>query len=205
MGGSSGLGGHSDWTAYRLTVVAIGAFVVQHCLLGGLRLHGAQPDLMELVVILAALDGGPRRGAMVGFFVGLAVDLFVVTPFGLTALAFTLLGFAVGLLTETIAGVEGPLVTIGAVSGASIGGTLLYALLLVVVGGGSTGGLGWIVLAVTLVNAVLAVPGAAAIRWAARGGSAGGLRSRSGSAGGSRGRSGSAGGLSGRPGAGVWR
>ncbi|MGH9070065.1 MAG: rod shape-determining protein MreD [Acidimicrobiales bacterium] len=193
--GGAGLGGRSDWVTYRLTLVAIGAFVVQHSLLGGLRIHGAQPDLMELVVVLAALDGGPRRGAMVGFFVGLGVDLFVVTPFGLTSLAFTLLGFAVGLLSETLAGVEGRLLTVAVAAAASLGGTLLYALILVVVGKGSTQGLVWIVLTVVLVNAVLAVPAAAAVRWASASGSRRGLRNRRGLSAG----------VAGRPGAGVWR
>lgn len=197
--GSYAGGDHSFGVAYRLIVVAIGAFIVQHSLLVALRIHGAQPDLMLLVVVVAALDGGPRRGALVGFAVGLVVDLFVLTPFGLTALTFTLVGYAVGLLTESLADVEGALLTVGVVAVASAVGTVLYALLLVLMSG-STHGLGWIVFTVALINSIFAVPVARMVRWATRSGPSGSLRGRSASSGGGY-RSGSSG-LGGRSGSG---
>ena len=47
---------------------------------------GAHGDLLLLVPIAAGLTVGPERGAIAGFVAGLAVDLLVTTPFGLTAL-----------------------------------------------------------------------------------------------------------------------
>ncbi len=169
---SAGQGG-----AYRLFLVAITTFVVQHCIFSALRIHGAQPDLMLGLVVLVALDGGPRRGALFGFAVGLGVDLFVMTPFGLSALTFTLVGYAVGQLRGALAGEDGALVTTAVAAGGAIVGTLGYALLLVIAGG-AVYGLGWIVLTVALVNTILAVPTSRVVRWAS-GSRSGGARSRS--------------------------
>jgi rod shape-determining protein MreD len=177
--GSAAVGSSSSRQggAYRLGLVAITTFVVQHTIFSVLRIHGAQPDLMLGLVVLVALDGGPRRGALFGFGVGLGVDLFVMTPFGLSALTFTLIGYAVGKIRESRAGGAGALITMVVAAGGAIVGTLGYALLLVITGG-TVYGLGWIVLTVTLVNTILAVPTSRVVRWAARSGS-GFARSRS--------------------------
>lgn len=190
---------------YRLTLVAISAFVVQHCLLPGLQIHGARADLMLLVVVVTALEVGPRRGALCGFAVGLVVDLFVTTPFGLSALTFTLVGYAVGLAKGVLAGAEGPSITIGVAAAASAAATILYALLLAIMGG-STVGLVWIVLTVALVNAIFALPMARLVRWATgHGATSGGSRGRTPVAGSWRGLGDGAGSWRGRPGAGAWR
>lgn len=194
----------SPGAAYRLALVALAAFVVQHCLLAGLRIHGAQADLMVLVVVITALEVGPRRGAMFGFGVGLAVDLFVTTPFGLSALTFTLVGYAAGMVKGVLAGAEGQLITAGVAVVGSVAATLLYALLLGIMGG-STHGLVWITLTVALVNAILAVPAARLVRWATHQGASAGFRSRSDARGTWRGRGDAAGAWRGRPGAGAWR
>lgn len=164
-------------SAYRLGLVAITTFVFQHCIVGGLRIHGAQPDLMLGLVVLVALEGGPRRGALFGFGVGLAVDLFVTTPFGLSALVFTLLGYAAGLLREALAGAEGAAVTTAVAGGGAIVGTLGFAIVLAITGG-TVQGLVWVVLTVTLFNAIAAVPLSVVVRWAG-GSSPGARRSRS--------------------------
>jgi rod shape-determining protein MreD len=41
---------------------------------------------------------GPHRGAVFGFVSGLAVDLFLSTPLGLSALSFAVVGYAVGVV-----------------------------------------------------------------------------------------------------------
>jgi len=49
-------------------------------------------------VVAAGLTSGPDRGALAGFAIGVVADLVVVSPFGLTALAYTVVGWAVGSL-----------------------------------------------------------------------------------------------------------
>ena len=64
-----------------------------------LRIDGVHPDIVWLLPITAALLDGPETGAIVGFWSGLAFDLVLPTPFGLSALVGMLLGYAVGSLT----------------------------------------------------------------------------------------------------------
>ncbi len=64
-----------------------------------LRVGGIHPDIMILLPIVAGLVGGPGSGASMGFGAGLVADLFLPTPFGLSALVGCLIGFAVGVTT----------------------------------------------------------------------------------------------------------
>jgi rod shape-determining protein MreD len=60
------------------------------------------PDLLWLLPITAALLDGPETGAIVGFWSGLAFDLVLPTPFGLSALVGCLLGYSVGVATAAV-------------------------------------------------------------------------------------------------------
>jgi len=85
--------------AARLVLVIFGFVVVQETVMLDLRIGGVHPDILVLLPIVAGIIGGPSRGAAIGFGTGLVSDLFLVTPFGLSALVGCLLGFAVGLAT----------------------------------------------------------------------------------------------------------
>ena len=85
-------------TARAGLVVAL-FVMVQQTLMLDLRVGGVHPDIMILLPIVAGLVGGPSRGASMGFVAGLVADLFLPTPFGLSALVATLIGFAVGVAT----------------------------------------------------------------------------------------------------------
>jgi rod shape-determining protein MreD len=63
-----------------------------------LRIAGRVPDLGLLLAVAIAFDYGPEAGAIVGFAAGLAYDLFLATPLGLTALAYALTAYGVGVL-----------------------------------------------------------------------------------------------------------
>ena len=92
-------------TARSLVRVAFVIFVVlmvQQTIMVALRVGGAHPDLLWLLPITAALLDGPETGAIVGFWAGLAFDLVLPTPFGLSALVGCLLGFATGTLTAAV-------------------------------------------------------------------------------------------------------
>jgi len=82
---------------FRVPVLLLLALVVHTTLLPSIRIAGVMPDLMLLVAVTAALEAGPSYGATVGFVSGMLADLVLPTPLGLSALVFTLTGYAVGL------------------------------------------------------------------------------------------------------------
>jgi len=84
----------------RSTIVIVVVLVVQNTLLDTVRVGGAHPDAMLLLPVAAGYAAGPDRGAVFGFFSGLVADLFLPTPFGLSALVGCLLGYATGLATR---------------------------------------------------------------------------------------------------------
>lgn len=86
----------------RLSLVIVAFVVVQQTLVLEARVGGVHPDVMVLLPIAAAIVGGPARGASVGFAAGLVADLFLPTPFGLSALVGSLVGYGVGLVTAAM-------------------------------------------------------------------------------------------------------
>lgn len=118
----------------RLGLVVVAGLLVQHVVLSGVRVYGAEPDVMVLIVVAAGLAGGPDSGAIVGFVVGIVTDLFLVTPFGLSALADTVAGFATGAIATSIP--EGATWVAPVASGAaSAFAVALYGALDVIIGG----------------------------------------------------------------------
>ena len=81
----------------RLVLVVISLVVLQTKVFTHLRVFGAVPDLTLVATIAMAYEEGPKSGALFGFAAGLATDLFLSTPLGLSALAFALTGYGVGL------------------------------------------------------------------------------------------------------------
>ncbi len=84
----------------RCTLVIALALVVQNTLLDLVRVDGAHPDVLLLLPVAAGYAAGPDRGAVFGFITGLVADLFLPTPFGLSALVGCVLGFATGTATR---------------------------------------------------------------------------------------------------------
>ena len=84
-------------TAAKVLALLAAGILAQTTFASGMRVDGVAPDFMMLLAVCAGFSGGPDRGAVVGFGAGLASDLFLQsTPFGLSALAACLVGFAVG-------------------------------------------------------------------------------------------------------------
>ena len=48
-------------------------------------------------MLAVAYEDGADTGAIFGFVMGLAIDLFLTTPLGLSALSFAITGYAVGV------------------------------------------------------------------------------------------------------------
>lgn len=155
----------------RLVLILIGALVLQVAVVDQVVVLGAHADLMVLLAGAAGLIAGPARGATIGFVVGLVADLVVTTPYGLSSLAFVLLGFGCGLLRLAPAAREARTVQVAACVVAGAVGTVLYAFLGALVGqAGMLGRTGLDAVVVVTVGAlVLAWPAVWAMRWAFQG------------------------------------
>lgn len=145
--------------ATRVGLVVLGFVTVQQTLMLDIRVGGVHPDIMVLLPIVAGIVGGPARGASMGFGAGLVADLFLPTPFGLSALVGTMIGFAVGVTTLAL---DRSAIWLPPV--AALGASALYELIYPVLG--SVLGqpqmlhvdLLRIVVVVSVTNAVLAIP-----------------------------------------------
>jgi len=82
--------------------IVITAVLLQSTVFAQLRLLGVRPELLFLVTIVLALLEGPNEGAVVGFVSGLAQDMFLDQPKGITALTLTLVGYGVGMARQYI-------------------------------------------------------------------------------------------------------
>jgi rod shape-determining protein MreD len=153
--------------AARVTLVVFLFITVQQTLMLQLRIGAAHPDIMILLPVAAGIVGGPGRGATMGFWSGLVADLFLPTPFGLSALVGCLVGFAVGLATIPLDRTSWWLPMTTAVL-ASIAYLATYALLGSILGEPQMlhVDLTRIVVVVSVVNFVLAVPATRMVGWA---------------------------------------
>ncbi len=143
------------------------AFVLQVAFLGDLRIFGVHPDLMLLVAVAAGLIGGPSRGATVGFVVGLLVDLLLPGRLGTSALAYSLVGFGIGVAGESLMR-SARWILVGLVMAGSAAGVVLYAGLAHLLGAGSLGDprLLQIVVIVAVFNGLVCLPVLYLAQWA---------------------------------------
>jgi rod shape-determining protein MreD len=81
----------------RLFLVVVMLVVIQTTVFPHLRVFGAMPDLLLLATIAVAYEDGPDTGAIFGFGSGLALDLFLSSPLGCSALSFAIVGYLVGV------------------------------------------------------------------------------------------------------------
>ena len=157
--------------AFRMPIVVFVLLVLQDAVLRGMRIDGVRPDFLLGVTIVAAVVGGPERGAVVGFAAGMVADLFVATPMGMSALVWSVLGYAIGNLQSAILpqGRAAIPVTTFVGSGAGI---VLFAFAGAVLGqpGMVTPRLLPIVLVVAVLNSLVSVPLARFVGWALSGG-----------------------------------
>jgi rod shape-determining protein MreD len=116
--------------------------------------------------VATAIVGGPASGAGAGFICGIVADLFVNTPFGLTALVFSLVGFGTGSLSQALGpGPRGAVPVLTTLASATA--VLVWAALGTVLGlpGLLHPHLILVVGIVASVNAAVSMPLSAAARW----------------------------------------
>jgi rod shape-determining protein MreD len=154
-------------SAPRIGLVVAVVLLAQGTVGLDLRIAGVHPELQWLLPIAAGLAAGPEEGAVIGFVTGLATDLFLPTPLGLTALVGCLLGVAVGRATAGLSD-RGRTVSVVAALTGSAGAVMLYAVLGAVLGQDQIlkVDLGAVVGVVAVTNGLLVLPVVRMVRWA---------------------------------------
>ena len=151
----------------RVFLVVVAALTLQTSLFGQLRMFDATGDVMLLLGIAAAIATGAETGALVGFAAGMAFDLVLQSPLGLSALAYSITAYAVGTFQGTVLRAAWWIPVVIAML-ASAFGTVVFALVGAVLGQESyiSGHLPAIVAVVAVLNGALAPLAVKALRWA---------------------------------------
>ena len=151
----------------KTAAVILVTLVLQVCLFSRFSYEGARPDVMIALAVTAGFVCGPDRGAIVAFAAGLSFDVVLTTPFGLSALVYTVIGYVVGTLASNVVRaawwISPAVVAVG-----SAAGVFFYALVAQVLGQSSFSGtpLSTVVVVVALVNAAISPLMVRALRWA---------------------------------------
>ncbi|MFP5319081.1 MAG: rod shape-determining protein MreD [Acidimicrobiia bacterium] len=155
---------------FRLPVALLLCLIVHTTLLPELRIAGVMPDVMLLAAVAAGLEAGPGYGAVMGFASGMLADLLLPTPLGLSALAFTLVGYAVGLAKAGLLR-DSPGFPVAVAFVASSAGVGLFALVGSMIGetGLVNAHLATIMLVVGIANGILVLPVLRLLRWSLAG------------------------------------
>jgi len=162
--------------AARMSFVLVIGLTLQLAVAAEIELFDVQGDLMLLVAVSAGLATGPHRGATLGFVTGIAYDLLLQTPFGLSALAYGMVAFLAGSLHDSVLRAAW-WIPVGTATAASAVGVILYGVFGTVVGEDLVGtSLLRIAAVVALMNAVVALPVVRVVRWAT--GTSDGIRTR---------------------------
>lgn len=103
----------------RLFLAVLLVLLLQVTVVARIGILGVQPDLMVLLLVLVALRRGPIAGTLLGFALGLVQDSLVPPTMGMNMLAKSLTGYAVGQLSDKLV-VGGP-----ALQAALVGGAVL--------------------------------------------------------------------------------
>ena len=152
--------------AVRTSLILVIALTIQLGFAPGLQVFGVQGDLLLLVAIGGGISAGPDRGAAIGFAAGLAYDLFLQTPFGLSALTYAIVAYLVGGLQDSVLRAAWWIPVLTATA-ASMLGVILYGVFGTVLGGDLIGlELVRVALIVGLLNTIAAPLVVKAMGWA---------------------------------------
>ena len=150
---------------FRVPLMLVVTVLLHTAVLSRLRVDGVMPDLMLLVAVAAGVAAGPARGAVIAFCGGMALDVFLLTPMGLSALVYSLVAYAVGVAHEGVLR-NSWYIPVLTVLVASAGGVVLYAVAAWMLGEPTLNARLLLVTGVVaLANAVLAPPVLRFVRW----------------------------------------
>jgi len=113
--------------ALKAAGLIILVLLIQVVVVSQVTVFGATGDIVLLLAISAGIAAGPERGAEVGFAAGLAYDLLLNTPLGLSALVYCIVGFVTGVIHTSVLRAAGWISVLNAVV-ASAAGVIAYAL-----------------------------------------------------------------------------
>lgn len=153
----------------RTTLVLFGAYVLQLGLFSDLKVFSVHPEVLLAIGAGSAISWGAERGAVVGFAAGLLADLSLSGRFGVTALAWGVACYGLGLVSEGLARrsriVDAVLMGIG-----GAGGVIAYALVASIFGQPALGDDRLLVIIgmVALWNTILSPAVVPLCRWAGR-------------------------------------
>ena len=85
----------------RYAVLLVAATLLQTLIAPNLRILGANPDFMLIVVASIGLLRGSEAGALVGFAGGVLVAVALFEPLGITAFVLVIVGYFSGRYAET--------------------------------------------------------------------------------------------------------
>jgi rod shape-determining protein MreD len=152
--------------AIRTSLILVIALTIQLGMASRLELFGVQGDLILLVAICGGIAAGPDRGAAIGFAAGLTYDLFLTTPFGLSALTYAIVAYLVGGLQDSVLRASWWIPVLTATA-ASMAGVILYGVFGTVLGEDLIGvELVRVAVIVGLLNTIAAPVVVKAMRWA---------------------------------------
>lgn len=151
----------------RIAVLVTVALVLQLELFSWFTFDGSRPEVMILLVLAVGYLIGPEQGAVIGYAAGLALDVFLATPLGLTAFIYTIAGYVVGQLSPALLRSSWWFTSLVLAAGSGIT-MVVYGVVGEVLGLDTFDGppLGTIVTVVALVNLALAPLAIKAVQWA---------------------------------------
>jgi rod shape-determining protein MreD len=109
----------------RSAALVLVVLLVQVTVATDVHVLGVEPELLLLVSAAAGVIAGPDRGAILGFAAGLAYDIFLQTPLGLTALVYAAVGYGTGSVQLQLAS-QTRRARMASVAVASAAGVLLW-------------------------------------------------------------------------------
>lgn len=120
-------GGSTRKLVVRIVVLALVATLLEIVAVSQVSLFGVSADLTPLVVMSIGLLSGSISGALVGFGIGLVLDLALVQTLGLNSLIYTMVGYGAGRLRE-LRDPQGAVVPIAAGAAATAIATIGYSI-----------------------------------------------------------------------------
>lgn len=119
--------------AVLISLLTVTGLAVQTSVFRTGALIGTKPPLLLLMTVAVAVGEGAAAGASAGFVAGLATDLLMPYPVGITPLVYTIIGYAVG---RARAAVADPTVwlPVGMVFGGTLVGVVAYGALSALLG-----------------------------------------------------------------------
>jgi rod shape-determining protein MreD len=93
-------------TILKWTGIFVLCFALQTTLVPVIGIFGVHPDLLVVALFFLAIRTGPLPAVWVGFFLGLAQDLYAPSVLGQHALSMTAAGFFAGLFNERVMRVD---------------------------------------------------------------------------------------------------